>query len=444
MGKNARRISADILYNVYKNGAYLNEELKALRKSGDFCNNDIRFVNELVMGVLKNKLRIDYIISKNINIRLKKVSTYILAILECGVYQIMFMDKVPHSAAVNEAVKLTKTKKLQRSSGFVNAVMRSILKNKDSIEYPKDKTEYLSIYYSFPKWLVEKWVNDFGFERASSIIHGLSGKADLYFRVNTLKTDANSLKESLKNSGCEVSVYKNPDFPSLDCMLLCKGVSDIENLDEYKNGLFYVQDFAACLTVEILDVKEGMTVADMCAAPGGKTTHIAEKMNNKGKIYAFDMYEHKINKINENAKRLGIDIIDAKVCDSSVNIKELNGVCDRVLVDAPCSGLGIIRRKPDIKYSRTSDDSIELSKISYAILDNAKNYLKSGGIMVFSTCTIEQIENDDVVNEFLKNNNNFKKQVIRCNKDNDGSITLYPDTDNCDGFYMCKLLKVED
>jgi len=240
MGKNARRISADILYNVYKNDAYLNEELKALRKSGDFCNNDIRFVNELVMGVLKNKLRIDYIISKNINIRLKKVSTYILAILECGVYQIMFMDKVPHSAAVNEAVKLTKTKKLQRSSGFVNAVMRSILKNKDSIEYPKDKTEYLSIYYSFPKWLVEKWVNDFGFERATSIIKSLSSKADLFFRVNTLKTDAASLKACLHNSGCEVSVYKNPDFPSLNYMLLCKSVSDIENLNEYKNGLFYV------------------------------------------------------------------------------------------------------------------------------------------------------------------------------------------------------------
>ena len=444
MAKNARRVSADILYNVYKNGAYLNEELKSVRKIEELSQNDMRFVTELTMGVIKNKLRIDYIISKNINIKLKKVSLYILAIMECAVYQILYMDKVPHSAAVNEGVKLTKTRKLNKSTAFVNAVLRNILKNINAIEYPKDKTEYLSVYYSFPLWLVQKWEKDFGINRLEAIIKSLSEKADLYFRVNTLKTDAKSLALSLKNSGCEVSEHNNKDFPSVDYMLLCNSVNDIQSLKEFNEGLFYVQDFAASLTVEVLDVKPGMTVADMCAAPGGKTTHIAEKMNNNGKIYAFDMFEHKINKINENAKRLGIDIIKASVADSSVNIPDLNGICDRVLVDAPCSGLGIIRRKPDIKYARSIDDLEQLSKISYSILDNAKNYLKKGGIMVFSTCTIEMCENDGVVNEFLKNNKKFKKQIINCNKQNDGSITLYPDLDMCDGFYICKLIKVED
>ncbi len=443
MKTNARRHAADILFNVYKNGAYLNEELKALRTKTDIDSTDFRFVNELVSGVLKNKLRIDYIISQNTNLKIKKISAYILAILECAVYQIVFMDKVPESAAVNEAVNLTKTRNLRKSSGFVNGVLRSILRTYNDVKYPQSINEYLSIYYSYPLWLVDHFINQFGEQRTQDIIIALNHKPDLFFRANTLKTNVSELVQLLNKSGCDAAVYKNPKCKNVDYLALCNLVNDITSLKSYKDGLFYIQDFAAALTVEILDVHPDMTVIDMCAAPGGKTTHMAQKMQNKGTIYAFDVYQHKINKINENALRLGIDIINAKVADSTVNIPELNGIADRVLVDAPCSGLGIIRRKPDIKFARSIDDFKSLAQIGYKILDNAKNYVKTGGYIVYSTCTIEKCENEDVTDKFLQNNPNFEKEIITAyDKQNDGSVTLYPDTDNCDGFYICKLKKV--
>lgn len=443
MKTNARRVVADILYNVYKNGAYLNEEIKSLRVKSNIDDIDFRFVNEITSGVLKNKLRIDYIISKNTNIKFKKISLYILAILESAVYQIVFMDKVPSSAAVNEAVKLTKTRNLSKSSGFVNGVLRSVERTYTTIEYPKNKNEYLSVYYSIPLWLVDRWINEFGEDRAQNIIMAMNQKPDLFFRANTLKTNADELVILLNNSGCDTIVYNNPKCPTINYLALCNSVNDITSLDCYKEGLFYIQDFASALTVEIMDVHPGMTVIDMCAAPGGKTTHMAEKMKNKGTIYAFDMYEHKINKIKENAIRLGIDIIDAQVSDSTINKPELNGTADRVLVDAPCSGLGIIRRKPDIKYARSSEDLYALAQTGYSILENAKKYVKTGGSIIYSTCTIEKCENDDVTDKFLQNNKNFEKQIIaEYDKQNNGSITLYPDTDNCDGFYICKLKKI--
>ncbi len=445
MKTNARRLAADILFNVYKNDAYLSEELKALRAKTDINNTDFRFVNELASGVIKNKLRIDYIISQNTNIKIKKISAYILAILECAVYQIVFMDKVPASAAVNEAVNLTKSRNLRKSSGFVNGVLRSVLRTYTDVKFPQNTNEYLSVYYSYPLWLVNRWISEFGEERAQNIIIAMNQKPDLFFRANTLKTSAKELAEQLNASGCDATVYSNPKCLGLNYLALCNSVNDITSLDSYRDGMFYIQDFAAALTVEIMDVHPGMTVIDMCAAPGGKTTHMAEKMGNKGTIYAFDVYEHKINRINENASRLGIDIIKAQVSDSTINIPELNGIADRVLVDAPCSGLGIIRRKPDIKYSRSLEDLQSLAEVGYKILENAKNYVKPGGVIIYSTCTIERCENDDVTDKFLKNNKNFEKHIITAyDKQNDGSITLYPDTDNCDGFYICKLKKVSD
>ena len=443
MNINARKLCADVLLSVYNNNSYLSETLSSLRKKYDISPIDMRFINEVTHGVMKYKIRIDYIISKNSSLRLKKISQYILCILECAVYQIIFMDRVPNEAAVDEAVKLVKEIGQNRACGFVNAVLRSISSNGGNVSYPENEIENFSTYCSIPLWLAKRWENQFGMEEAKKIAKSLLNKGGLMLRCNTLKTSPEVLIESLNGHGINAKVHNN-QMTDIGYMIECSNMNNLEKLPEFENGHFYVQDFAASLTVEVLDVKPGMTVADMCAAPGGKTTHIAEKMNNNGKIYAFDMFEHKINKINENAKRLGIDIIKASVADSSVNIPDLNGICDRVLVDAPCSGLGIIRRKPDIKYARSIDDLEQLSKISYSILDNAKNYLKKGGIMVFSTCTIEMCENDGVINEFLKNNKNFKKQIINCNKQNDGSITLYPDLDMCDGFYICKLIKVED
>lgn len=438
-----RKACADVLYSVYKNKAYLNEELKKLRKNNDFSPVDYRFINEIVTGVVKNKIRIDYIIGKNSSIKLNKISLYVLCLLEIGVYQLIFMDKVPESAAVNETVKLTKTRSLSRSTGFVNAVLRSVIRTKDSISYPDDKLMYSGVYYSIPQWLLMRWEKEFGSDFTCDLCRAFCEKSDLFMRTNTLKTDANTLCQSVLKEGIDASVYKNKNS-NIDYLVECKNMTSLSELSQYKDGLFYIQDFAAALTVEALDVSEGMFVVDTCAAPGGKSTHIAEKMKNKGKIISFDIHENKLAVIKENASRLGIDIIYPKANDSRVLVPELVDKADRVLVDAPCSGLGILKRKPDIKYFRSPDDISSLAKIGYEILETSSKYLKKDGILVYSTCTIEKEENDDVINKFLENNKNFEKVTIDCyDKENSGSITLFPNTDFCDGFYICKLKRIE-
>lgn len=442
MTDNPRRAAADILFKIYKNGAYLNEELNNLRRSGMLSETDMRFVTELTNGVIKYKLRLDYIIGKNSSVKVKKIAPYILAILECAVYQMIFMDRVPDSAAVNEGVKLTKTKNLSRSSGFVNGVLRSISKCYDTIAYPEDRAEYLSVYYSYPLWICRHWIEEFGAERTEALLRAFEEKADIMLRCNSLRTDVKKLTESLNNDGCTAKVFSKDGF-KIDYLAECSQISNIANLDSYRKGWFYVQDFAAALTVEALAPEPGMTVMDMCAAPGGKTTHMAEKMNNQGKIYAFDIHNHKIATINENAARLGIDIINAECGNSAEFDSRFEAIADRVLVDAPCSGMGVLRRKPDIKYSRSEGDIEQLADTGYAILENSSRYVKNGGILVYSTCTIEHIENDGVTERFLQNHPEFRKVTLDiCDKDNDGSITLYPDTDGCDGFYICKMQRV--
>ncbi len=442
MTDNPRRAAADILFKVYKNGAYLNEELNNLRRNRTLSNADMRFVNEVTNGVIKYKLRLDYIIGKNSSVKVKKIAPYILAILECAVYQIIFMDRVPESAAVNEAVKLTKTKNLSRSSGFVNGVLRSVASSYDDVDYPKTKAEYLSVYYSYPMWLVEHWIEEFGVERTEALLNAFEQRADIVLRCNLLRTDVQKLIESLNNDGCAAEVFSKVGF-HINYLAQCSQINDIIGLNSYQDGWFYVQDFAAALTVEALDPKPGMTVMDMCAAPGGKTTHMAEKMNNMGRIFAFDIHSHKIDTINENASRLGIDIISAECGNSAQFDIRFEAVADRVLVDAPCSGLGVLRRKPDIKYSRSLDDIYQLADTGYAILENSAKYVKPGGILVYSTCTIERGENDVVTDRFLAKHPEFKKVALDiCDRENDGSITLYPDTDGCDGFYICKMQRV--
>lgn len=442
MNINARKLCADVLLSVYNNNSYLSETLSSLRKKYDISPIDMRFINEVTHGVMKYKIRIDYIISKNSSLRLKKISQYILCILECAVYQIIFMDRVPNEAAVDEAVKLVKEIGQNRACGFVNAVLRSISSNGGNVSYPENEIENFSTYCSIPLWLAKRWENQFGMEEAKKIAKSLLNKGELMLRCNTLKTSPEVLIESLNGHGINAKVHNN-QMTDIGYMIECSNMNNLEKLPEFENGHFYVQDFAAALTVEVLAPKSGETVIDMCAAPGGKTTHIAEKMGNNGKVIAFDIHEHKLKRINQNAKRLGIDIICASTSDGTMLREEYRGVADRVLVDAPCSGLGVLRKKPDIKYFRKEEDISELSKTGLSILENASKYLKCGGILVYSTCTIDPCENEDVTKEFLSNHPDFCLEPIKeYNKDNDGCLTLYPHTDGCDGFYICKMKKI--
>ncbi len=439
---NPRKAAADILYRVYKNNAYLNVEMNKTRKENSFSDMDLKLINEITHGVIKNKIFLDYIIEKNSKIKFKKIAPYVVCVLECGLYQIMFTDKIPQSAAVNESVKIIKNSKLYKSAGFVNAILRNAARGANNLELPQDNAKKLSLVFSYPEWIVKNWLNEFGEDFTYELLIAFNEKSDLFLRCNKLKTTPSKLKEMLNKQNINVNTYKSVLCPELDCMLTCNELGGIEKMPEYINGLFYVQDAAAALTVEALSPDEGDTIIDMCAAPGGKCTYMAEKMNNNGVVYAFDIYEHKLDKINANAKRLGIDIIKTQISDGTVFNKNFEKAADKVLVDAPCTGLGILKRKPDIKYMRKCEDIEKLADLSLKILDNAAKYVKCGGILVFSTCTVEPAENECNIKRFLKKHSEFCLETIsEIKKPNNGYITLYPNTDGTDGFFICKMRK---
>lgn len=417
---NARETAMKVIYDVEFDGAYSNMALKDALRS-DMSRQDKSLVTNIVYGVLDRKITLDYIIGKFSKVKPKKISKHILIILRMGIYQIMFMDKIPISAAVNESVRLARRYGHSASAGFVNGLLRNV--SRSEIEYPTDKTEYLSVKYSFPVWLCKRWICDYGYEFTEEMLCSFNKEKKLNIRPNTLKVTAEELASMLKDNGIDCVEYKG--------MIISDGF-DISSDTLYNGGYYTVQDFAAMQAAIVLAPNENDTVIDMCAAPGGKTTHLAELMKNKGKIYACDVHEHKIELIRKNAERLGIDIIDAKISDGSKTDKSMINTADKVLCDVPCSGLGIIGRKPEIKWNR--DENSTLPKIQRQILNNAAKYVKTGGEIVYSTCTLLREENECVTGEFLKTNDTFEKVYEK---------TYYPHIDNSDGFYICKMKRIK-
>lgn len=429
----ARETAMLILYAVNFEFAYTNMALKeGLYKNRELSKKDKAFITNLVYGTVKMQFTIDYIIGCYSKIKPKKISPYILTILRMGIYQIEFMDKVPASAAVNESVNLAKRYGHKASSGFVNGILRNVLRN--GFSYPKDKKEYISVKYSFPQWLVSRWIEDFGEDFAKELMSSMNNEPKMTVRVNTLKITADEL---IKKFPCakKSELYENS--------VICEGF-DVSESEFYKNGYFIPQDVSASYASIVLNPAEGENVLDICAAPGGKTTHIAQLMNNKGKITACDVHEHKIKLIKENAKRMGIDIIYASLSDASVEKEEFKGNFDKVLADVPCSGLGIIRRKPDIKLKPGQP---EITELQYKILENAAKYLKYGGELVYSTCTVNRKENEEIIKKFLENNREYEAvdisgllpEKLRKPETKRGYVTFYPNTDGIDGFFIAKI-----
>lgn len=428
----ARETALSVLYKVEYEGAYSNIELKKALSKAELSQKDKSLATALVYGVLQRDVTLEYVISVFSSIKIKKISKYILLILKLGIYQILYMDKIPENAAVNESVKLAK-KYGAKSSGFVNAILRNVIRNE--IPAPKEKLDAIAVEYSFPKELAKKWIDEFGEKEACDIMRAMGEEAPMCVRVNTLKTSCEQMLEVLPNA--RMGRYSK-------CAVLTDGF-DVQNSKEYKDGFIFVQDEAAMLACEILEPKKGDFVIDMCAAPGGKTTYMAQLMENDGKVSAFDIHEHKIKLIRENAKRLGIDIISAEISDACVTHDEYRELADRVLADVPCSGLGIIRKKPEIKKSFSEKE--DLPKIQYKILENAALYLKKGGELVYSTCTTEKAENEDVVNRFLTEHKNFEavdiEKHLHKKTAEKGCVTLLPNIDGTDGFFIAKLKRVK-
>lgn len=404
----------DILYN----GKYSNIAVKEmLGKCRGMDKTEKAFFTNLVYGVISRHYTLEYVISQYSAIKLKKLARYVKIILELGFYQLIYLDKVPESAAVNECVKLSKRYCKKGSDRFINGVLRAFLKNRCVI--PDDN---LAVKYSFSQEMTKMFLEQFGYEFAQQLMHALNTPPDIMLRPNILKTDADKLSELLTSDGIENTVT---DYG----MVISDGF-DVASNRLYKEGYFTPQDRGAYTASMVLAPKEGETIIDMCSAPGGKATHIAELIKDNGNILAFDIHEHKVSLIDNSAKRLELKSINAHVGDSAVYNSKLNGIADRVLCDVPCSGWGIIRRKPDIKLSHT--DLCELYDIQKKILDNAAKYVKIGGCIVYSTCTVNKKENEEIVSEFLSKNKNFEKTYEK---------NFYPNIDGCDGFYVCRLNK---
>lgn len=439
----SRDVALKILYETEAKNAYLNIVFKEVLANTKLNALDTAFVKELVFGVFRNKLLIDYVIRKNSKLRLKKIEPKVLCALRLAVYQILFMDKVPDHAVVFETVAQIKKISRERTVGFSNALLRSVIKNGlDLSDIKNDRIKYLSYLYSYPEDLAKFFIDTFG-ERAEDLMKEGNIPPKLCIRVNTLKTTREELKGKLLSLGIEAE-----DTPYSDAGLYLFGAS--ESVRDSIKELFTVQDQSSQLVAFALAPHKDEVVLDLCSAPGGKTTHIAEMMNNKGKIFAFDLYEKRLFSVIESAKRLGIDIIKTKAHDATVFMDEFKGKADKVLLDVPCSGLGIIRRKPDIKYKEGICDFTEILSVQRAILETAKGYLKSGGVLVYSTCTVNYKENIEMVNAFLKDNPDFcldkidsphlSEEMIK--RGEKGYIELFPDTDKTDGFFVCRMKKL--
>lgn len=427
-----REIALKILYKIDKEEAYsnieLNEQIKQNRKN--LTEKDIGLISEIVYGVTTWKLTLDEIIKKYSKIKIKKISPWILNILRMGIYQIIFLDKIPKSAAVNESVNLAKRYGHVSSSNFVNAILRKIEKN-DYEEFfkIKDDIERISKTTSMPKWIVEELMKSNDKKEVEQICKNSNIKPKVTIRVNTLKINKQELIERLKekNTECKETAEKLDDF------LILEKVKNIENVEEFKQGYFTIQDISAGQTAKILNPQPGELVLDACSAPGGKTTYIAELMKNKGKIEAWDIHEHRTKLVEQNAQRLGINIIETKVKDASLYDESLKEKFDKILLDVPCLGIGVIKRKPDIKWQRKPEDIEKITEIQKKILNNCSKYLKNNGTIVYSTCSILKDENEEVVNEFLKENSEYyiKPEETR---------NILPNQEE-DGFFICKIYK---
>ncbi len=438
--KSARQVAFEALLKVHRDGAYSNLVLDSLLKENSGLDErDKAFVCNLVYGTLDRLILIDYNLGLYLNQPVKKLKPELHTILRMGTYQLLFMDKVPSRAAVNESVNLAKFNKSSFAASLVNAVLRRVSDN--GIRLPEGgetDPEYLAIKYSCPEWIISLWINAYGIDNAISLAEKALDAAPIVIRVNTTKINSDELIWKLAEEG--VVAEKTEIIPDA---LIISNTGSVEELECYKQGLFHAQDIASQICCAALDAKEGETVFDLCSAPGGKTFTTAERMNNSGTVRAFDVYQSRVELIRNGAKRLGLDNVYSYLSDAAI-FNENYGLADRVLCDVPCSGLGIIRRKPEIRFKKKNEIDC-LPELQYRILCNATKYLKDGGRLVYSTCTLNPEENSEVCDKFLAEHPDFSaikvfSELPRYNND-EKYLTLMPHLHSTDGFFIAVFCK---
>ena len=433
---NARQVAFSALCKLQKDSSYSNIALDSFLSKSELDTRDKSFVSALFYGVIERQITLDYNLSLYLSKPLKKLKPEVLTIMRMGAYQLLFMEKVPSSAAVNESIKLSKKNSLQFASGLINAVLRKISINGLCLPEDKNEPDYLSVKYSCSKWLVEKWLREYGRDDTEKMLESSLGASDVYIRVNTSKIDSDSLIAKLKEEGIESEkTYLE------NALKISFGGNDIDRIESFRNGLFHVQDLACQLAVKALDIRSGDIVFDLCSAPGGKAFTAAQYCGKNGSVTGFDIYEKRVELIRKGAERLSLDNVKASVGDSSVFNIEL-GLADRVLCDVPCSGFGIIGRKPEIKYKDESE-AREIEKLQYPILENASKYVKTGGKLLYSTCTLSKAENEEVAERFLKEHKDFISVKPLPEISDERYVTLMPHKNKTDGFFMALFERTE-
>lgn len=440
-----REIALGILLEVTEEGHYshlvINETLK---KYQYLEKQDRAFLSRLCEGTIETLIHLDYIIEQFSTVKVKKMKPVIRNILRMGVYQIKFMDSVPDSAACNEAVKLGGKKGFQNLKGFINGVLRNISRKQNEISYPlkeKEPIKYFSILYSTPEWIIESWQNEFGIDITEKILKASLEDKKTTIRCNLNKTTPAELQGLLRAQGINVE-----DGAYLPYALKISGYNYMNTIEGFNQGLFQIQDESSMLAVEIADIKKGSYILDVCAAPGGKSLHASEKIGNSGQVEARDLTEYKVSLVEENINRAGSSNVSTKVWDALVLDKDTIEKADVVIADLPCSGLGVFGKKTDIKYKMTIDQQVELANLQRQILSVVWQYVKKGGILIYSTCTINKEENLSNVLWFLEHYdfqleslNPYLPEPLKSETTQNGYLNLLPGVHNTDGFFMARM-----
>ncbi len=429
----ARAMAVSMLCETFENNEYTNIVLDKKLKESQLESKDKAFLTMLYYGVVERKITLDYIISCFVK---KKIDDIVRQILRCGIYQIKYMDSVPDNAAVNESVKLASKFKKKSAAGFINAVLRNFIRSGKEIKYPENRIEMLEVKYSVPEKFIKHLINDYGEEKTCEFLESTLEKSSIMIRQN-IKKGSSADFESMFKQG-ELEKHSQID----NCYYLKCG--NIQKHPAFKKGYFHVQDAASQLCCMALDTNSNdKIVYDVCSAPGGKAFTLAENFD--GTLYAWDLYESRVNLIKDGAKRLGLENIKAQAGDSS-SLPENLPLADKILCDVPCSGYGVIGKKPEIKY-RDIDENKGLPDIQYKILQEAAHHLKNGGEIVYSTCTLSKAENENNVEKFLAENKDFKavNPLPFFEKTKDMKyVTLFPSMFGSDGFFIAKLQKIKE
>lgn len=446
----ARGVALQVLTSVEQEGAYSNLQLNEALQRAELSGADSGLATELVYGTISRRNTIDYFLNQYVQKGVGKLETWVRNLLRLSFYQIYYLDRIPDHAAVSEAVKIAKRLGHQGISGMVNGVLRNILRNVDKLVVPANlpTVSQIALEHSHPEWLVEKWVNWLGDEKTADICQANNVPPANSVRVNTTVITRDKLIAEMKDAGLDVI----PSKLAQDGIVVRSG-GNMALTSWYKNGLLSVQDESSMLVAEALDVKPNMKVLDCCAAPGGKTCHIAERLEGTGQVIANDVHPHKAKLIEDQAKRLGLKQVKCQISDAmELNNQFAKESFDRILLDAPCSGLGVIRRKPDLKWVKTEEDIANIAQLQGELLHAVSELLKPGGILVYSTCTMEPSENNEVVSTFLSQNLNFSLEmepflsqlpVVHQEYQNPAKqgFQIFPDDYHSDGFYISRLRK---